>query len=216
MKQLILLLTMLFALSVQAAKMSVTESYDVLTGDTSALIKNPVYPDTKIPLSAAELPRELTWPIASSLTDFHSKSSEDGVCKLLGYERAATNSSRVKNLETAEVFQINEKGQIKSGKISVPMSQIICVNSIPVKPAQEIEVLSSYKLIHPESGLPLAAFGSEHSSYNGVCRVLGFTKAVPESGRFSKKSEDTLQVNDEGQVTFGNETRKLTRLVCIK
>lgn len=216
MKKLFALSALAFVFSAQAAKMKVIESYEVLTGDTSALIKNPVYPETKIPLSASELPRELTWPIGAAVLDeYHSESSEDGVCKLLGYEKAAAGSSRVKNLEKIEVLQINESGKIESAKLSVPMSQIICVNAVEAKPVKQIEVLSASELIHPDSGLPMAAFGSEHSSFDGVCKVLGFKKAVKESQRTSKQEEDTLQVNNEGHVTFGNRTRRLTRLVCF-
>jgi hypothetical protein len=67
-----LALVVAFIASISAHGMEVEEFYDINTGDVSALIKNPTHHGSNLPH-----------------TGFSVRLSENGICKSLGYEKAA-------------------------------------------------------------------------------------------------------------------------------
>jgi hypothetical protein len=185
--------------------MEVEEFYDMATGDLSALISKPVdAAGSGLPYSSTTLKPE------------YGPSSEDGVCKALGYEKAAKGSSRYSAVDT-DTIQVNESGSIKGGPRTHSLTQIVCLNKTNKPTTEKAVVLQSPS--HQDSKLPFSspALKPEYgpSSADGVCKALGFQRAAMGSARTRNQDADTIQVNDEGKVIGGPKTWSLAQIVCV-
>ena len=80
--------------------------------DTSYLLREPVFPGTELPFSARN-------------TDL----SENGICRALGYERAAENSKRDADGGKRDTIRVNNEGQIVQGPYTWAVGQIVCIRS---------------------------------------------------------------------------------------
>ena len=202
MKNLILIVSLLGSFGAYA--MEIKETYDAETGDVSALVKDPTYPKTSLSFSA-------------SSAYSSSPSSEDGVCKVLGYEKAAPGSSRSDKI-TDDVVRVDSDGTVVEGPNAYTMTQIVCLN--PAKSPTILEtlvILTESKLVHPQSNLPFSAssaYSSSPSSEDGVCRVLGYRRAIIGSSRSEKETADTIQVDSDGNVVGGPNAYTMTRIIC--
>jgi hypothetical protein len=182
--------------SVSASAMEIEKFSDPATGDTSALIKNPTHYGSNLPLSGAYHP-----------------SDENGVCKLLGYEKAALGSARIDYDAMVNTLQIERDGYIISGPSDYPISQIVCLNQTNSYPNERSVIVSNPT--HADSRLPFSG-GYHPSSENGVCVSIGYRKVALHSERINYTAlVDAIQVNETGSVIAGPSDYIISQIVCI-
>lgn len=187
MKTTILCLSLLCSLATNA--MTIEETVDELTGDVSALIKNPAHGGSNLPFTAVH------------------NNSENGVCRALGYEKAAISSSRTG--DKGYSIAVNEKGLVVSGPYDYTMKQIVCLNKTGMLP-NELSVL----VINPRHESSSLQF-SYYSSSSGVCKSLGYQRAAAGSTVTAEQS-NTIKVDNDGNVVAGPYDWNVERIVCIK
>jgi hypothetical protein len=100
--------------SISAFAMETDEFYDDLSGDLSALISNP----------------SLGGGILMS-----NKSYENGVCRALGYERAAVGSIVVGSVYRGPMVIVSENGSVSSGEVATSSSgneiiNLVCITKL--------------------------------------------------------------------------------------
>lgn len=140
-----------------------------------------------------------------------SRSSEDGACKVLGYERAAKGSatSRYFPNARARVVRVNEHGWAISGKNEEDIVKIICLNKVYQKKLEAIHDIESPT--HPVSKVPFAS-GSDP---DGVCKVLGHVRALKDSAKSSLHYMNTLKVDHKGEIVSGPNSKSISRVACL-
>jgi hypothetical protein len=164
--------------------------------ERSALIKSPKHPGSQEPFS-----------------HYEQGSSENGVCRILGYEKAARGSSR-SGQSKANTLRVNQAGRIIGAPKTYVMSRIICLNKVSRWTEERSYLLNSRNLRHPGSGEPFSHY-DQGSNENGVCKILGYEKAAAGSSRSNNTKSNSLRVNENGTVIGAPQTYTMNRLVCI-
>ena len=184
--------------SISAFAMETDEFYDDLSGDLSALISNP----------------SLGGGILMS-----NKSYENGVCRALGYERAAVGSIVVGSVYRGPMVIVEENGSVSSGEVATSSSgneirQIICLNKISSSNERTYKMSSP---LHLDSKVPF----SIKSYQNGVCRALGHERAAVGSivvGSYYRGPMVIVSENgsvSSGEVATSSLGNEIINLVCI-
>ena len=188
---------LLLSLSMPSAfSMEIEETIDSATGDVSALIKNPAHYGSNLPLSG-----------------HYTSSDESGVCKMLGYEKAAIGSKRDDYSSKVYSLQINGEGYVTAGPSDYRIKQIVCLNKTNQFPNERSTIVLNP--IHAKSNLPLSGYYSS-SDENGVCVMLGYEKAAFGSKRNNCSSQvDSIQVNATGNVVGGPSDFPISQIVCL-
>lgn len=181
-------------LSIVALAMLSVSSASADLNDTSYLIRNPVHPGG-----------------GNVRITFDYWSQESGVCKALGYEKAAEKSTRFDDDSLDLIVHLNADGMIESGGAGKPVNQIVCLNKVDTITPEKIAVVESPT--HPESDLALSF--EYWSQEIGLCRALGYTGVAPKSTRFGIRDVDALQVDDRGNVVSGKAAKPVTRAICL-
>jgi hypothetical protein len=166
--------------------------------------------------------RSSNLPFSASSSYSSSPSSEDGVCRSLGYSKAASGSSR-SDKSAADSVQVNQKGDVVGGPNAYTMTQLVCLMDKARDPQDrpqipETVLINGSQLRDPSSGMPFSAsssYSSSPSSEDGVCRAMGFSKAVSGSSRSDKVTVDTVQVDSRGVIVAGPNAYRMTQIVCI-
>lgn len=164
-------------------------------GDISAKIINPGHPGSNLPYSA-----------------YNFKSSEHGICKTLGYEKAASGSLRNSDAQYNSI-QVNSSGVVIGGPRDYVVTQIICLNKQSLNPAGDISFYIKNPT-HPGSNLGFSAYNYK-SSETGICRALGYERAAPGSLRNSDTQLNSIQLNTEGNIIGGPRDYVVTQIVCL-
>lgn len=175
------------------------------TNEDEVVIKNPILEGSNLPIAASK-----------GYTTVGS--SEDGVCRALGYKRAIEGSSRATNT-FEETLQIDENGDVIGGRKTHSMTKIGCIKKIRVADKFSTVDLAAKDLVHARTGLPYAGpkgYTHANSSEDGICRRLGYRKAVLQSGRTDQVEREVLRIDKYGQVIGGmTKTYAMTRLLCV-
>ncbi|MBD66482.1 MAG: hypothetical protein CME62_14820 [Halobacteriovoraceae bacterium] len=154
------------------------------------IITNPTYPGTEIPVS------------------FSYWNQENGVCKILGFERAIPKSTEFSDTDKKSII-LGEDGSILEAKERNYVTQIFCegVGNRSVETVVEIKEPTD-----PNSHIPLAfAYWSEE---DGICKVHGYDRAVPKSSTFDG-DERVLLVDAGGSYISSAERSRVTSTYCI-
>ena len=192
MKKIILASILLTSIAAQA--MEIVEKNKLTLGDVSALIKNPVHYGSNLPFSAL----------------FQDASSLNGVCRSLGYEKAADRSAHDSGsmIKMADTIKVDENGSVVGGPKAYFITDIVCLNKTKVYPNEQSIILTNPK--HLESGLSYTI-----SSSNGICRNEGYLRAVSDSVRTSDTYADSIEVDSSGSVVGVQNNKFVTQIVCI-
>jgi len=192
------LLTGIFLLgsisSYATAEMKISESF-LSSGEISALIIEPRYPGTGLPIR------------------FDDWIKEDGVCKLLGYERAVPRSSIFSGWDQ-RVIMLDRNGNIEKLRNDTDsVTQIACINRLNNTSPEEKKVVNNP--VHPDSLIPLRF--DDWYKEDGVCKLLGYESAVPRSSIFGGYEERVIMLNRNGNIEkLRNDTDSVTEIVCVK
>lgn len=155
---------------------------------------------------------------------FAASSSENSVCRALGYEKAAAGAAQVIDSESSDLLVqadydsntgktvINE-GYSGARSSMTKISEIVCVNRISESPLFEV-VLESPII---EENMRVAVTGTNHS---GVCKYLGYDHAANNAIITSETTENIplVNLNYNGVITGGrrsSESLVLESLLCI-
>lgn len=79
----------------------------------------------------------------------------------------------------------------------------------------EVKAEDSALIVRPThigSGLP---YSYTATSPDGVCKSLGFEKSAKGSLRYGREGIDSIQVNDNGEVSGGEKAWELTQIICV-
>lgn len=151
---------------------------------------------------------------------FSSKSTADGVCLILGYQKsnlAPLKSSASKSNEANII--VDGEGKISYAETGYGtsygkdiISSITCENKLVNGLKTRIERVN---LLNEYSGLNF----SQLADANGVCKVMGYESGVLSSGMKGSKSTDVLMVTDEnGKIVSGDVTSNrynLRDILCL-
>jgi len=168
------------------------------------IIHNPKYPGSNRFFSA-------------SVPSAVFQSSENGVCRVLGFEKAVEGSSRTDFIR-ANTIQIDFRGQVLGGDQEFRLTEIVCLNRIIENSVKQLNVITANDLVDDLTGRSFSA-SSKNSTYpsseDGVCKLLGFKKAVPGSSRTDKKFRETLQVDFFGEIVAATFGPRMLEIVCL-
>ncbi len=155
---------------------------------------------------------------------FAASSSEQAVCKALGYEKAAGGAALVVNSESSDLlikayqYSISNKTTIYEGysgaKSSMTkISEIVCVNKISDSPLFEV-VLESPII---NENMRVAVINTNHS---GVCKALGYDYAVNNAIITSESTGNIplVSLDYDGFISGGtrsSESAVLDSLLCV-
>lgn len=172
--------------------------------DGPVLVNNPTERSTGLSFS-------FTWE------GTNGQSSEDGICKVLGYNKALYGSSK-SDYSIKENISVNEQGEIIGSPDGWPTTQIYCMgsNSQPIR--QIGQILNENQLKYPRTSLSFSHSGyltNGASSEHGVCKILGFEKGVAGSGRSDNTITDTVELDANGNIRSGPSAWRMTRVVCL-
>ncbi|MCM0607018.1 MAG: hypothetical protein KA715_13085 [Xanthomonadaceae bacterium] len=163
-----------------------------LAEDQIVKLQNPVHPSLGIPFSAGN-PTEI-----------------DGVCKALGYQNYIFDSAR-RSKEVVDVVQVNFDGITISNPKHNPIVEIWCSGSLTPPSDPGFTVIP--QPIHKEVGLPFAAW--QNQDFQGVCKYLGFSSYLDDSARRNKSLEDTVLVDEQGNLNNARASSyRLVTLTC--
>lgn len=192
MKSIILASTFLIAVSAQA--METEKSVDSTTGDTSTLINRPTHFGSHRPFSA-----------------YLNPSSENGVCKALGHEKAAAGSLRSSDSK-ANSIKVDANGSVVGGPYDYFVNQIVCLNKASALPNEKsVQIINP---THPDSGLGYSAY-LHPSSEDGICVASGYQRAATGSLRSADSRANTIQVDSNGSVIGGPYDYYATLIICV-
>lgn len=160
-------------------------------GEVSAILTEPKYPGTDLSMT------------------FEYWSDENGICKLHGFEKAVPQSTIFKGEQRNLVIQAD--GAIKEMKSNARVSEIICLNKI--KDAQGLNLVVEIEPKHPNSNMPVSfEYWSQEA---GVCRMMGYRSAVPQSTVFMG-TQRVISLNENGDVVKLSNSGRVKEIVCIK
>jgi DNA-binding transcriptional regulator of glucitol operon len=191
MKRLLAGLLLLNSLSVFASEMQIEEVM-LDTGEITALITEPKYPDSNLPVR------------------FNYWKHQDGVCKLLGYQKAVDQSAIFSN-SSERVLVLDENGKIVRSIYENKVTSIVCINKVAEAQGAKLSIVNEPK--HSDSNLPVRFNYWKHQ--DGVCKLLGYQKAVDQSAIFSNSSERVLVLDENGKIVRSSYANKVTSIVCI-
>jgi hypothetical protein len=140
--------------SLSALAMETREIKDAITGDISTVITQPSLGDGVL---------------------IYEMSSQQGVCKALGYEKAVQGSVTKSKKYRGPLVDIGDNGLVSNGKRArvtrseYAIDQIICLNKT-ASPKEETHKLTLP--VHPDSGIPFY----ELTNLDMVCKLFGFEK----------------------------------------
>jgi hypothetical protein len=154
--------------------------------EKSYLIKNPTHSNSEIP--------------------FAYYSDENGVCKALGYGRAAKGSSRYG--EIALNVKVNSAGSVVASGIDYILQQIVCLNKTNVEISESVVLVTEPR--HADSNLLFQYYADQ----NGVCRNLGYLRGAVGSATYTDKT-DTISVNSDGEVIGGPYDYGMGSILCV-
>lgn len=145
---------------------------------------------------------------------FSGGSDENGVCRALGYERAAVGATLYKDVGRQPMVEVNRRGDVSGGDIGSnyhQIQQIVCLN-LEGYPRFDLN------LIHkPLLSGELAISGG--SSENGVCKALGYEKAVVGASLYTDVSRKPMvEINNRGSVSggdIGSNYHQFDTIVCV-
>jgi uncharacterized protein YjhX (UPF0386 family) len=191
------LLTGIFLLgsisSYATAEMKISESF-LSSGEISALIIEPRYPGTGLPIR------------------FDDWIKEDGVCKLLGYERAVPRSSIFSGWDQ-RVIMLDRNGNIEKLRNDTDsVTQIACINRLNnTSPEEKLEKIIEPR--YPKTALPIRF--DNWIKEDGVCKLLGYEKAVPGSSIFSGSYQRVIMLDGNGNIErLRNDTDRVMEIIC--
>ena len=150
---------------------------------------------------------------------FSSTSSQGGVCRALGFERAADGSMQQNGSAVGSVIVVDESGHITAGSevnsaTGEWISQILCINPLSNPPQADMPSLVNSPNLN---NLNFSA----SSDQNGVCRAIGYERAAV--GAFQQNGSAVgavLNVNADGTIVSGSEVTSATgewisQLICV-
>lgn len=122
--------------------------------------------------SGDELSYRVNHPSAGGNVYFSNKSNQNGVCRALGFEKAAIGSAESSGAIVGPTLIVNDAGTVTGGEVVTSttglwFTSIICVNKLS-QPL--IQTFMRENPTHPTSN----AYFSSRSSLTGVCKVLGY------------------------------------------
>jgi hypothetical protein len=151
---------------------------------------------------------------------FDSESDEHGVCKAMGYERAALGSVLKSGSGFHMTHVVNRHGLIyRFGWIDrwngYWVKQILCVNKARISAGMRNVLV--HKPRHPES----FAFFSTKSDATGICRLLGFRGTGGAVAPNGKGVGPVVILNGEGEVIGGEVTTDsigtwISKVICLR
>jgi hypothetical protein len=167
----------------------------------------------------ADLPELVQEPKLNHLY-FSNQSDQNGICRALGYERAAKGSMKKSGEVVGLTVEVNSDGIVSGGNEVTARegywaSELVCVNPQSAKPNQETPV----KIDHPTLD---GIYFSDSSNSDGVCRALHYDRAA-DGGR--KKSGEAvgsvIAVDRTGKITGGGIVTDKTgfwilEIICIQ
>ncbi len=160
-------------------------------------------------------------PLYAHRISFAASSSEQGVCKALGFERAVRGSSSFEEFSRLKVV-VGHNGLIVGGQThdqEKMYSAINCINKVGNK-LENPQVLFGPRYVRASATKDEVMFSPE-SHQDGVCRLNGFRKAAKGSVYAAGHSYDDKVIVD----ALGNKVRELPRyvassrilqMICIK
>jgi uncharacterized protein YjhX (UPF0386 family) len=179
-------------LTVSSALASIKRQ-EIALNERSFLIKNPTYPGTEF------------------LLGFDEWGKEDGVCKLLGYEKAVSRSTLFGGLHRA--ILIDKNGEIENLKNDTnAIIEIICINETKTYDYEQLVEIQNPTYPGTEFPLSFDVWGKE----DGVCKLLGYEKAVSRSAFFKGDFPRVIFLNENGDIekSKGNVS-KIQKIICM-
>jgi hypothetical protein len=150
---------------------------------------------------------------------FSSESDINGVCKALGYQKAANLTKDNDPTSRGTLIVVDENGKIIRGEYAdksqgFGLKQVTCLNKvIGYKAAENVEKISDLKI----SGVLVSTSSNE----NGVCQVLGYERGVLKSGVPDSTARGVMLVIDnngnpvKGEAATNTTGFNISELVCI-
>lgn len=149
---------------------------------------------------------------------FSTASNVDGVCKVLGFQKAAganiTNNGNVRGA----LLVVEANGEIKSAEMATDrngyaIAQMTCLNKVLGRPTPKIEKVTNFAT--------LGGVVSSQSSENGICKALGYESGVKGSGTADGSARGSMAIVDNnakastGEIASDRQGYKFSSVVCI-
>lgn len=188
-------------------KMIPTVLFVVLASVSSASaeqvkVSNPVHPGSNLPIL--------------------SFSNHDGVCRMLGFEKAVAasviRSDKGPSAKSEMVFglSVDTNGRVYGHDRMWAIAEITCMNADPafIVPEESQDFLNP---VHPQTGLPFAYLDRSVKARDQICQSLGSDRSTrgldwPLVSNETKRGtlvHDTRDVQDIDAPTF-------SRIICVK
>ena len=167
---------------------------------------------------SADVSRVVEWPLMADRISFSSESDQNGVCRAIGFERAAVGSATFAEKSRMKVVA-GADGKIVRGEDhdeNLAIDKIICLNpGLKRLESAAIAYGPQYKPYTLETGDEINF--STNSSQDGVCRFLGFEKAAKD-GVYSHPTDNLKVVLDsKGKIVGGTSAggREIMKMICL-
>lgn len=150
---------------------------------------------------------------------FSSRSSENGVCKALGYESAAQGAASHVYVTNTPMIRVDSEGSITGGDSGFSqIEEIVCIftRRPASRPRLRIAKVNNPNFPRLRRGPSVKFSGA--SSETGVCRALGYeSAAVGATGYEDVTDTHTVRVNREGTITSGSYARGtlIHEIICF-
>jgi hypothetical protein len=157
---------------------------------------------------------KITNPVFSRTGVPYAGSSDlNGICISLGYREALEGS-----LETAGgmyTIQVDAKGYGKAQVVDYWVTGVKCVGRTKIYPNE-----NATKIVNPRHSLTQTRFSQSESSENGICKNLGYNRALPDSTRATGYGDgsgqrDFIKIGEDGTTASVVRSYGVDSIVCI-
>ena len=152
--------------------------------------------------------------------NFSSKSDKDGICILMGYEKAIPGENVTDGSVYGMSIVVNKKGVVLHGDIvdssvGAVMSQVTCANRVINRNTNlEIAKVTNLKL---KNDIIVSSLSKE----NGVCKLLGYERGVEQSGRQDGAYRGVMAIIDEkgnsdtANFSTSDSGARMSEVICV-
>ncbi|MGE0616234.1 MAG: RCC1 domain-containing protein [Bacteriovoracia bacterium] len=140
----------------------------------------------------------------------------NGICKVLGYEKATSAGAKSSSFY-GKAYSVDDNGELVAyHSNSLTVSYITCQNLLRKNPVGKLARIENPK--YPGQDLPFTALGGSNpaTAENGVCRLLGFARAL----KFSSQPDTSANllgavISETGELVGVRNQNAIKELVCI-